>query len=67
MQLPPTSKFVPLQAALASYAEEPGEGLELLADGAQSNDSRELADAQPHLKSAETLLTTISALLKKLY
>jgi hypothetical protein len=63
VQLPPTSKFVPLQAALASY----GEGLELLADGAQSNDSRELADAQPHLKSAETLLTTISALLKKLY
>jgi hypothetical protein len=34
--------------------------------GAQSNDSRELADAQSHLKSAETELTSISTLFKKL-
>jgi rhomboid protease GluP len=67
VQLPPTSKFVPLQTALATYADERGEALELLADGAQSRDSREIADAQAHLKSAETELTTISALFKKLY
>jgi hypothetical protein len=60
-------RVVPLQAAVVRYADERGEGLGLLADGAQSNDSRELADAPPHLKSAETELTTIGTPFKRLY
>ena len=61
------SKLAPLQTARGTYTNERGEALELLAGGAKSNDSREIADAQPHLKSAEAALTTVSELLKKLY